>query len=62
MGTIIASVMVGTNDGVYAKLKQENHYLILMRRFCHSMQLARSYASTECLPMNLEYLIARTDN
>ena len=54
--------MVGINDGVYSKLKQDNPSLLLMRCVCHSIQLAMSYASAECLPINLEYLIAETNN
>ena len=33
-----------------------------MRCVCHSIQLAMSYASAECLLRNLEYLIAETHN
>ena len=62
IGTDNASVMVGINNAIYSKLKQENPFLILMRCVCHSIQLAMSYASAECLPMNLEYLIAITHN
>ena len=58
IGTDNSSDPVGINNGVYSKLKQENPSLILMRCVCHSMQLAMSYASAECLPRNLEYLIA----
>ena len=57
-----AGVMVGINNGAYSKLKQENPSLILMRCVCHSIQLVMSYASAECLPMNLEYLNAKTHN
>ena len=62
MGTDNASVMVVIINGVYSKLKQQNPSLILMRCVCHSIQLAMSYASSECLPWNLEYLIAKTHN
>ena len=62
IGTDNASVMVGINNGVYTKLKQEYPHLILMRCVCHSIQLAMSYASAECLPRNLEFLIAETHN
>ena len=54
--------MVGIKNGVYAKLKQEYPHLILMRCVCHSIQLAMSYASAECLPRNLEFVIAETHN
>ena len=54
--------MVGINNGVCSKLKQENPSSILMRCVCHSIQLAMSYASAERLPRNLEYLIAKTHN
>ena len=57
-----ASVMVAINNGAYAKLKQENPSLMLLRRVCHSIQLAMSYASAECLPRKWEYLIAETYN
>ena len=62
MRTDNASVMVGSNNGVYSKLKQENPTLILMWCVCHSILLAMSYVSAECLPRNLEYLIAETHN
>ena len=62
IGTDNASVMVGSNNGVYSKLKQENPSLILLRCVCLSIQLAMSYASAECLPRNFEYLIAQTHN
>ena len=59
MGTDNASAMVEINNGSYSRLKQENT-LILLRCVCHSIQLATSYASTECLPSNLEYLISES--
>lgn len=62
IGTDNASVMVGVNNGVYAKLKQDNPSLILIRCICHSLQLAMSHASAECMPRNLEFLIAETHN
>ena len=62
IGSDNACIMVGINNGVYSKLKQENPSLILMRCVCHSMQRAMSYASAECLPRNLEYLISETPN
>ena len=48
IGTDNACVMVGINNGVHAKLKQEYPHLILMRCVCHSIELAMSYASAEC--------------
>ena len=60
IGTDNASVMVGINNGVYAKLKEENPYLILS--VCHLVQLAMSYASVECLSRNLDFFIAETHN
>ena len=62
IGTDNASVMVGINNGVYSRLKQENPSLILMKCVCYFIQHTMSYASAECLPMNLEYLIAETHN
>ena len=62
MGTDNASVMVGVNNGVYTKFKREYPHLTLMRCVCHSIQLAMSYASAECLPRNIEFLIAETHN
>ncbi|KAF2351405.1 protein of unknown function DUF4371, partial [Trinorchestia longiramus] len=60
IGTDNASVMVGVNNGVYKKLKEEVPSLILVRCVCHSLQLAMSHASAEFLPKNLEFLIAET--
>ena len=62
VGTDSASVLVGVNNGVHAKLKQENSSLILIKCLCHSLQLAVLHASHECLPRNLEFLIAETHN
>ena len=62
IGTDNASVMAGINNGVYCKLKQENSSSILMSCVCNSIQHAMSYASAECLPRNLEYLIAENHN
>ena len=36
--------------------------MILMRCVCHSIQLAMSYASAECLPSKLKYLNAENHN
>ncbi|XP_050509986.1 uncharacterized protein LOC126886893 [Diabrotica virgifera virgifera] len=60
IGTDNASVMVGVNNGVYAKLKEEVPHLILVRCLCHSLQLAVSAAAKEFLPRNLEFLIRET--
>lgn len=60
IGTDNASVMVGINNGVFAKLKQEIPHLILVRCLCHSLQLAVSAAAKEFLPRNLEFLIRET--
>lgn len=62
IGTDNASVMVGINNGVYAKLKLEVPHLILIRCVCHSLQLAVSSATKEHLPRNLEFLIRETFN
>ncbi|KMQ87143.1 zinc finger protein [Lasius niger] len=62
IGTDNASVMVGINNGVYAKLKAEVPSLILIRCLCHSLQLAVSHAMTDTLPRNLEFLIHETYN
>ena len=62
IGTDNASVMIGINNGVHAKLKEEVPSLILIRCTCHYLQLAVSHASAECLPRNLEFLIAESHN
>lgn len=62
IGTDNASVMVGINNGVYAKLKSEIPHLQLIRCVCHSLQLAVSHAASEFLPRNLEFLIKETYN
>ena len=61
IGTANASVMVGVNNGVYAKLRVKLPHLILTKCFCHSLQLAVSQASRETLPKELEFLIAETN-
>ncbi|CAG9793612.1 unnamed protein product [Diatraea saccharalis] len=60
LGTDNASVMVGVNNGVYIKLKEEIPHLILVRCLCHSLQLAVSAAAKEFLPRNLEFIIRET--
>ncbi|XP_023244386.1 uncharacterized protein LOC111642287 [Centruroides sculpturatus] len=62
IGTDNASVMIGINNGVYAKLKAEVPALILVRCLCHSLQLAISHATKEGLPRNIEFLIKETFN
>lgn len=62
LGTDNASVTTGINNGVYVKLKAEVPHLILIRCVCHSLQLAVSHATSECLPRNLEFLIKETYN
>lgn len=62
IGTDNASVMTGVNSGVYAKLKSEVPHLILIKCVCHSLQLAVSHATAQCLPRNLDYLIKETYN
>lgn len=49
IGTDNATVMIGTNNGVHALLKNEtgNDNLVLVRSVCHSLQLALSHASEE---------------
>ncbi|KAJ4441525.1 hypothetical protein ANN_11381 [Periplaneta americana] len=59
VGTDNASVMVGINNGVYQKLKQEVGNLVLIPCVCHSVQLAVSSAA-EMLPRNVELLISET--
>lgn len=48
LGTDNASVMIGVNSGVHARLKSEVPHLILVKCVCHSLQLAVSHAATEC--------------
>lgn len=62
IGTDNASVMVGINNGVYTKLKQDIPNLVLIRCVCHSLQLAVSSAAKQHLPRSLEFLISETFN
>lgn len=62
IGTDNASVMVGVNNGVHARLKQDIPNLILVRCVCHSIQLAVSAASVDTIPRCLEFLISETYN
>lgn len=48
IGTDNVSVMTGVTSGVYAKLKLD---------VCHSLQLAVSHATVECLPRNLDVMV-----
>ncbi|XP_068210356.1 E3 SUMO-protein ligase KIAA1586-like [Palaemon carinicauda] len=56
IGTDNASVMVGINNGVYKKLKEDIPALVHIRCVCHSVQLSVSHASKETVPRNLEFL------
>jgi len=62
IGTDNAPVMVGVNNGVYKKLKEEIPSLIHIPCVCHSLQLAVSAAASETLPKNIDYLIRETYN
>lgn len=62
IGTDNASVMVGINNGVYIKLKEEIPSLIHIPCVCHSLQLAISAAAAETLPRNIDFLIRDTYN
>lgn len=57
-----ASSMVGVNNGMYVKLKQEVPGLILIKCVCHSLQLAVSHAVSDTLPRSLEFLTSETYN
>jgi len=62
IGTDNASLMVGINNGVYKKLKEDIPTLIHVPCICHSLQLAVSAAASETLPRNIEYMIRETYN
>lgn len=62
IGTDNTSVMVGINNGVYKKLKEEIPSLVHIRCVCHSIQLAVSHASSETMPRNLQFLVSETYN
>ncbi|KAI8117631.1 Zinc finger protein 862 [Lucilia cuprina] len=64
IGTDIASVMTGINNGLYKKIKTkyELNNLILIRCVCHSLQLAVCSATDKYFPNNLEFLIRETYN
>lgn len=62
IGTDNASVMVGINNGVYVKLKEEILSLIHIPCICHSLQLTVSATAAETLPRNIDYLIRETYN
>lgn len=62
LGTDNASVMVGINNGVYKKLKEDVPNLLLIRCVCHSLQLAVSHAVKFELPRHVEYFIRETYN
>ena len=50
MTTSRNSVMVGINNHVHTKLKNDTLSLILIKCACHSLQLAMFYITSECLP------------
>ena len=52
-----ASVMTGSENGVFAILKRTVPHLLLMRCVCHSVQLAVSAAAKSALPKHLESLL-----
>lgn len=60
IGTDNASVMVGVNNGVFTKLKEEVPHLVLVRCLCHSLQLSVSAAAKQFLPRNLKFLTRET--
>lgn len=62
IGTDNASVMIGVNNGVKKKLKNEVPNMVLIKCVCHSLQFLVSFAVKECLPRNLEFLIQETYN
>lgn len=62
IGSDNASVMVGLNNGVYIKLKEDIPTLVHIRCVCHSLQLAVSHACSETMPRNLEFLVSETYN
>ena len=62
IGTDNASVMTGIHNGLYARLKEEQPSLVLVRCLCHSLQLATSFAVCETLPRNLDYMVSETYN
>lgn len=62
LGTDNASVMVGINNGVFKKLSESAPSLTHIPCVCHSLQLAVSEATKQCLPRNLEFLVSETYN
>lgn len=54
--------MIGINNGLYQKLKEDIPNLILIKCVCHSLQLAVSHATSDTLPRVLEYLVSETYN
>jgi hypothetical protein len=59
IGTDNASVMTGSNNSVFTKLRELQPSLLLVRCVCHSLALAASNA-VECLPRNLDFMIEQT--
>lgn len=62
IGSDNASVMVGINNGVHAKLKEVIPNVILIRCTCHSLQLALSHAVEDSLPRHLDFIVRETYN
>lgn len=62
IGTDNASTMVGVNNGVFTKLKEEVPHLVLIRCVCHSLQLAMSAATKQTLPRCIDFLIKESYN
>lgn len=62
IGTDNATVMTGSNNGLYVKMKEKVPNLVLIRCVCHSVQLAVFYAAKECLPRNIEFLVQESYN
>ncbi|XP_017464541.1 PREDICTED: uncharacterized protein LOC108357960 isoform X2 [Rhagoletis zephyria] len=61
LGTDNASVMVGVNRGVIARVKERNPFITLVPCVCHSIQIAVSTA-TKCLPNDVEFMVGETYN
>lgn len=62
IGTDNAIVMTGKTGGVYAILKEKIPNLIIIRRMCHSIQLAVSHSCADTILRNVEYLVDQTYN
>lgn len=55
-------MMVGVNNGVCQKLKQDIPSLTLIPCVCYSLQLAVLSAASEILPRYIDFLIDETFN